>query len=114
MPNPWDVPYSAPLRAGDRSEDIIFLTVGRALTKWEGLEAGMASLFAVLTSGADSWHYAPAVRAYGAVTSANTRADMILQAGRAFFHHFEQTGVPLAEIQLLEATIRDIIKHYSG
>jgi len=39
---------------------------------------------------------------------------MILQAGRAFFHHFEQTGVPLAEIQLLEATIRDIIKHYSG
>jgi hypothetical protein len=114
MPNPWDVARPYTYRAGDPTEDTIFLAVGHALTKWEGLEAGMASLFTTLVGGASSWRYSPAVRAYGAITSANSRADMVLQAGRAFFHHFENTGTPFAEIEPLEDNLKDIVKHYSG
>jgi hypothetical protein len=50
MANPWDIPPSAPLRAGVRNEDELFLSVGRALSRWEGLEAEMGGIYAALTT----------------------------------------------------------------
>jgi hypothetical protein len=85
MPNLWDAPVSAPLRPGVRNEDELFVSVGRALTQWESLEAEIGSMYACLTTRPDQRYIAPAVRAFGTVTNTGSRAEMIAHAAEAFF-----------------------------
>lgn len=106
MPNPWDAPVSAPLRPGVRNEDELFVSVGRALTKWESLEAEIGGIYACLTTRPDERNVAPAVRAFGTVTNTHARAEMITHAAEAFFDPFSETP--------LEAELKDILKHYRG
>jgi hypothetical protein len=71
---------------GDSQEDMIFSAVGQALTEWEQLENACAQLFAVLVSTSHKRAYlAPAIRAYGTITSAATRKEMLVNAGEAYF-----------------------------
>jgi hypothetical protein len=65
---------------------MIFSAVGQALTEWEQLENACAQLFAVLVSTNHKRAYlAPAIRAYGTITSAATRKEMLVNAGEAYF-----------------------------
>src|ERR1019366_922759 len=116
MANPWDIPRSAPLRAGVRNEDELFLSVGRALSKWEGLEAEMGGIYAALTTGPGERYVAPAIRAFGAVTNTNSRAEMIAQAAEAFFHltAFHLTADYVQKKVELETELKDILKSYRG
>src|SRR4051812_14304638 len=59
--NPWDIPPRPKFRAGDRKREPIYLAVGKGLSAWEGVETAIASLFAVVTSSDDAFHYIPAV-----------------------------------------------------
>jgi len=111
MGNPWDIPYSAPLRAGVKNEDVLFFSVRRALTKWEVLEAEMGGMYAALTTGPDERYIAPAIRAFGTITNTNSRAEMIGQAAEAFFHL--TTDGAHGEVAL-EAEIKDLLKSYRG
>jgi hypothetical protein len=106
MSNPWDVPYAAPLRPGVKNEDELFLSVGRALSRWEGLEAEMGGLYAAFTTSLDDRYIAPAIRAFGTVTNTNARAEMISHAAEAFFY-------PLG-MEELETELKDILKSYRG
>jgi hypothetical protein len=91
MPNPWDLPQTYKYKQGDERPDGIFLAVGRALTKWEALEAQMGYLFALFAClPFDDRNYPPVMRAFGAVQSSITRADMIGHAGEAFFLSFDR------------------------
>jgi hypothetical protein len=111
MANPWDIPRSAPLRAGVRNEDELFLSVGRALSRWEGLEAEMGGLYAAFTTGPSERYIAPAIRAFGTITNTNSRAEMIAHAGEAFFH----LTVDDAHTEVaLESELKDILKSYRG
>jgi hypothetical protein len=106
MSNPWDVPSSAPLRPGVKNEEELFVAVGRALSRWEGLEAEMGGVYAALTTGPDERYIAPTIRAFGTVTSTGSRAEMIAHAAEAFFHPHPATE--------LEAELKDILKSYRG
>jgi hypothetical protein len=100
---------------GDRNPDAIYLAVGRALSKWEGVEVEMGTLFAVFTGGIEPWHYIPAARAYGSVISSNGRAEMMAQAAEAFFRHFEMEDRKHSEeIEPLKAEFKNITKAYNG
>lgn len=82
--NPWDISDPAPL--GDRDENAIFNAVGRALTEWEHVESACARLFAVFVSANYRRAYhAPAVQAFGCVTSVKTKGDMLRLAATAYF-----------------------------
>ena len=106
MPNPWDVPSSAPLRPGVKDEDEIFVSVGRALSRWEGLEAEVSGVYAAIATGSDERHIAPTIRAFGTITNTSSRAEMIAHAAEAFFH-----AHPAMQ---LEAELKDILKRYRG
>jgi hypothetical protein len=81
---PWDIRDPSP--RGESDENAIFNAVGRALTEWETLEVECAKLFAVFVSANHKRSYhAPAVRAYGAITSADTRFKMLQLASESYF-----------------------------
>ncbi len=81
---PWEVVDPCPM--GDVEEAPVFEAIGRALTEWETLEVECAKLFAVFVSANHKRTYhAPAVRAYGAITSADTRSKMLQFAADAYF-----------------------------
>jgi hypothetical protein len=111
MPNAWDRPYSSKFKIGDPNPDPLFLAVGRALTKWEIVEAELGVLFAILT-GARDVHYQPSVRAFGVVTGTVTRADMIAHAAEAFFENCPV--LPETEYAELSSECSGLLKAYSG
>jgi hypothetical protein len=81
---PWDI--IDPSTHGDIDEKPVFDAVGRALTEWETLEVECARMFAVFVSANQKRSYhAPAVRAYGTITSADTRFNMLQLASESFF-----------------------------
>jgi hypothetical protein len=87
MCNPWDIP-PWPDR-GDDEPDQLYRAVGKALTSWELIEEVMARLFGLFTSTTHQYpQTAPAIRAYGSVMSFNGRAEMVVEAGRCFFHGY--------------------------
>lgn len=116
MPNPWDIRYSARLRPGDKTPDAIYLAVGRALTKWEGLEAAMLGAFVVVTGGGDQWHDLPLQQAFGAISSPASRADMIIRASKAFFWNMRAIEGKRIEtdISSYEQELKDVIRAYTG
>lgn len=99
---------------GDRNPEGIYRAVGYALTKWEGVEIEMGTLFSVLTGGTEPWHYVPAVRAYGSVVSSVARAEMMKQAAEAFFRHFEMEKGIWDETQPWKSEFQEIMKCYNG
>jgi hypothetical protein len=81
---PWDI--VDPSTHGDIDEKAVFDAVGRALTEWEMLEVQCAKMFAVFVSANQKQSYhAPALRAYGAITSADTRFKMLQLASESYF-----------------------------
>jgi hypothetical protein len=85
MKNPWDIRDASP--RGDVDDNMLFMTIGRALTEWEQVEAACATLFAVFVSASQkSVHLAPAIRAYGSIASFKGRHDMLRAAAAAYFH----------------------------
>jgi hypothetical protein len=83
--NPWAAPPRPPI--GDAEVNEIYRAVGEALSSWELVEEGVAQLFALFTSAASRYRNAePAIRAYGSVVSFQARAEMVLAAGKCFFH----------------------------
>lgn len=81
---PWDI--VDPSIRGDVDERAVFDAVGRALTEWETLEVECAKMFAVFVSANQKRTYhAPAVRAYGTITSADTRYKMLKLASESYF-----------------------------
>jgi hypothetical protein len=113
MANPWDIPYQKKFKWGDASEELIYQAVGRALSKWEGLEAEVTSLFGVITTGTDQWDYVPAVRAFGSVNSPVARAEMLSHAAEAFFDHFENFGL-YDEAQPHRDELKELLVSYKG
>jgi hypothetical protein len=117
MPNPWDIPVSAPLRPGNQTPDDIYLAVGRALTKWEGLEAEMSALFAVVTSSTEQRYYVPATQAYGAINGTAARAEMIAKAAEAFFLELRalvDDDELRTDLSTFEAELKEILAAYRG
>src|SRR5271169_5894470 len=78
MSNPWDDrPWA---EDGNKSENDVFIAVGKALSHWELFEQSIASLFTLVTVGS---YYAPSVptlRAYSSVVSSGNRVRMVQAA----------------------------------
>jgi hypothetical protein len=105
MPQPWDVP--AVPSHGDAHEDTISIAVGRALTSWEHIEEALADIFAIFVNAdmADP-EKAPALRAYGAVSSARGRGDLLQAAAEAYFYHKPD--------EKLEGDFKEVLRRYRG
>ncbi|NEV76648.1 hypothetical protein DYI24_06280 [Rhodopseudomonas sp. BR0C11] len=87
-------------------EEELFRAVGYALTHWEGLEAELGGVYAVLTAVSEERYVAPTIRAFGVVTNTNSRAEMIAHAAEALFW--------LRPMEELEIELKDILKNYRG
>lgn len=78
---PWDVPKLP--QKGDWNAERLYASIGRALSEWEELERGIASLFQSLLS--PTLYALPAQRAYGSIVTFRSRAEMVRAAGEAYF-----------------------------
>jgi len=88
--------------------------VGRALTKWEGVEVSLGSIFTVLIGSYEiPGSYIPAVRAFGSVTNSGNRAEMILHAADAFFYHFDRKGF-YNETEPFKLELKALMLAYTG
>lgn len=114
MPNAWDIGSSPHVKIGDEHAEKLFTEVGRALSKWEGLEAANGVLFAVLTSGPFAWQHQPALRAFGTVTGTMPRSDMILKASEALFENFNAHGADVSVTTEFQLQIKLAMKNYMG
>jgi hypothetical protein len=77
---PWDrLPWS---KQGDVDQDLLYTSVGRALSEWERYDTGLAFLFAAFVSPTD-----PSIgrRAYSAVRTFEGRLEMLRAASEAHF-----------------------------
>tara|TARA_R110000850_G_scaffold25297_1_gene73139 strand:- start:953 stop:1474 length:522 start_codon:yes stop_codon:yes gene_type:complete len=82
MNNPWDVKPRSP--AGNPNIDEIYVAVGRALTCWENLEAGLGELFDAAVGGDGRAGFA----AFAAVSSSSARTELLSAAlPRALSEH---------------------------
>jgi hypothetical protein len=98
MANPWDV-APAP-NEGDKSEDVTFAAVGRALSNWEYFEGYFSMVFSYLVgAGAESL---AAIRAYGTVMASSTRQQMVQSAAEVYFRRNPSTD--------LENKLRELLK----
>jgi len=99
----WDVRPTQSI--GSASEDDVYLSVGKALSQWEGIEVQLAQLFQFFMG-----HYyhdperhrvvsSPSRRAYGSVTNFATRIEMVENAGDSFFHATPSHGFHLKDRQ---------------
>jgi hypothetical protein len=85
MPNPWDVKPCAP--HGDAEPKIIFTCVGEVLTEWSNVETSCAEIFGIFVSAPKRDRLqAPAVRAYGSVSSFSQQCQLLQEAGAVYFH----------------------------
>jgi hypothetical protein len=94
-----------PSQVGEDTPDPLFLEIGRALTEWEKLESQLADIFE-LTTGAKPrphWEASPAKRAYGTISSFNSRQKMVLEAAevywRSTFHPYHQDDPPFDDLK---------------
>jgi hypothetical protein len=90
MSNLWDERPWAEI--GDKSENEIFVAVGKASSHWEIVEQAIASLFTVVTVGRYYAPTAPTIRAYSSVASSHNRIQMVRAAVESWlheWHHFE-------------------------
>jgi hypothetical protein len=81
--NAWDRrPWPA---QGDPDMDVLYASVGRALSQWERYEAHLALLFSAFVTGMET---DIARRAYCAVRTFEGRAEMLKAASEAYFHTY--------------------------
>lgn len=80
--NVWDRPPWP--KVGDKTEDSIYVAVGRALSHWEKFDAALGGLFGAFV-GID---HGPAERAYAAVRTFEGRLEMLRAASGAFFNKY--------------------------
>jgi hypothetical protein len=112
MPNPWDVPPRSARPADyDLKVEDLYQAVGEALSSWQYVEDGIASMFRTLVAeGREQYSYAhgmsPAERAYGSVISFEARATMVSAAAEAFFHKNPHAELQ-AQLRKLLNTCRD-------
>lgn len=93
MSNPWDDrPWA---EFGVKSEDELFVAVGKALSHWELLEQAIASLFTLVTVGSYFAPTAPALRAYCSVANSSNRIQMVRAAVESWLREWEDC--PFAE-----------------
>lgn len=69
----WDRPPT--LEVGDATEEEIFMEVGRTTSAWESLEWMLATLYSEVLGS----HSYAAARSYGMVTTAQVRAQMLVE-----------------------------------
>lgn len=80
--NPWDpAPFAA---HGDKSPDLLFNAVGRALTEWELFEEHLSWIFSVLVTGRGGDLSIPAIHAYGTIVAFQGRSQMVRAAADAY------------------------------
>jgi hypothetical protein len=109
MPNPWEVP-PFPER-GEEAPEPLYTAVGHALSTWELVEEELASLFALMVGQARrSPETQPAIRAYGAIVSFTSRADMLAAASKGFFLAWPNE----ATMTTFEEEFRELMKMASG
>lgn len=114
MPSIWDRPYTPDFRGGDETKQEIYVAVGTALTAWEELEGEVANLFAHLTGSADQFHLGPAIRAFGAVSGAKMRAQMLDLASTAFFQNLTLFDEKNEAVMTALGAVAEAIKSYRG
>ena len=123
MVSAWDRPSTgSPFRLGDPNAEMLYLSVGRALTKWELLEGQIVDLYAAIIGANDPsyYKYAPAIRAFGSITSPATRADLIQAAAESYFYYLGfKAGIDLEKLEAMqfeavEKELREILKMYRG
>jgi hypothetical protein len=115
--NPWEkaeTPHS-----GDHSAEIVFKSIGHALTCWELMEMEFAGLFSIVVSDAPGSHSIAAKRAYGSVLTFRGRSDMLKSAFEAFINESMRYNPPsdLAGVEKLQSDFKDLHKlanHLSG
>jgi hypothetical protein len=99
MANPWDVaPWPD---QGNETADEIFRAVGEALSSWELIEQGIATIFTVVTVGGYYAASEPAIRAYGSVANSRSRVQMVRAAAESWFHQWPDCP--------LETNIKDLL-----
>ena len=86
---PWDVPIFP--KHGDIDVQILYATVGHALTRWEAMEERLAHLFSILIGLHDPSEIAE--RAYGAVVTFRGRKEMIERAADLYFGLFPDATI---------------------
>ena len=88
MPKPWDIPPRP--TTYDKDSEVLFAAVGAALSAWQYVEDGIASIFQLVLDAAPKGgaylnSMSPAERAYGSIVSFDGRAGMVEAAAEAFF-----------------------------
>lgn len=83
---PWDRPHgsTAPNRQGDRSAELIYTALGRALSAWEGVNAATNSLYHALHAHVPQVERDMAIKAFNDLPKTHDRARMLRQAGAVF------------------------------
>lgn len=71
---------------GNATEEELFVAVGKALSCWELVEQGVASLFTIVTVGSYYAPTAPALRAYASVIGSRARIDMVTAALKSWLN----------------------------
>ena len=90
----WNAP--SPTKYGDKTCEVIFTSVGRALTEWESIETAFSLMFGLFVeSGSEA-----AKRAYGAITSPNGRSQALLMAAEIFAGR-KKSKFPWEDFELL-------------
>jgi hypothetical protein len=79
--NSWDPPPFP--EHGDREDNELFESIGRALTTWEDLESNLAHLYAALSE--KSPYDQPAIYEYGALPNVPSRVSGLARLGRDYF-----------------------------
>lgn len=95
----WERPAEKDM--GSNDADVVFISVGKALSEWEKIENTLAVLFGLLT---ESKTHA-AQRAYGAITGSHVRKQTLINAGEIFADNHKVT-FKMDELEL-------ICKHYA-
>jgi len=81
--NPWDVRNPSKY---EKDADVLYLSVGRALSEWESLEGFLAHYFRFFCGGPQRG--LAATLAYGSVVSFKGRAEMLRAAATGYFHEW--------------------------
>ncbi len=93
MSNPWDNrPWA---EQGDKSENDLFIAVGKGLSHWELVEQSIASLFTFVMMGSYYAPSAPTLRAYSSIGSSGNRIQMVRAAVQGWLREWKDC--PLGE-----------------
>jgi hypothetical protein len=116
--NPWDPrPWA---ENGDELEYTIFHAVGRFLSDWENqIEDNIALIFALVCTGGDmTAGMNVASRAFGAITTARARADVLERAVEVLMLQLADRAKdkpePANQLADLRTDFDDLIKRYRG